>query len=104
MNALRASLVRSCLLTFALLPGQALLAHDDSDRARLLKQQGNILPLEQIIDAAMAVKSGQILETEFDEDDGRYVYELEILDDNGHVWELELDATTAELIELESED
>lgn len=104
MNALSTGLVSTCLLAYALLPGQSLHADDDSDRARLLKQQGNILPLEQIIDAAMAVKSGQILETELDEDDGRYVYELEILDENGHVWELELDATTAELIELENED
>ena len=52
----------------------------------------------------MAVKPGQILETELDEDDGRYVYELEILDERGQVWELELDASTAELLELESED
>jgi uncharacterized membrane protein YkoI len=79
-------------------------AESDSERARLLKQQGKILPLEQVIAAAMAVKSGQILETELEEDDGRFVYELEILDEAGQVWELELDAATAELIELDNED
>lgn len=87
-----------------ILPGAVSHADDDADRARYLKQHGDILPLEQIISAAMAVKSGQILETELDEEDGRYVYELEILDDRGQVWELELDATTGELLDLENED
>lgn len=104
MNNLVSRFAVASLLMLALLPGQMLHADDDADRARLLKQRGDILPLEQIIDAAMAVKSGQILETELDQDDGRYVYELEILDERGHVWELELDAKTGELIELESED
>jgi uncharacterized membrane protein YkoI len=92
------------LLILVALPGHSLQADDDSDYARMLKQRGDILPLEQVIESAMAVKSGQILETELDEEDGRYIYELEILDDRGQVWELELDASTAELIELESED
>ncbi|WP_297813557.1 PepSY domain-containing protein [uncultured Methylophaga sp.] len=92
------------LLLLALIPTERLFADDDSKRARLLQQQGNILPLEQIIDKAMAVKAGQILETELDEDDGEYRYELEILDKQGQVWELELDAASGELIELENED
>lgn len=92
------------ILLLSLFATHALRADDDSDRARLLKQQGTILPLEQIIAAAIAVKPGQILETELEEDDGRFVYELEILDETGEVWELELDATSAELIELENED
>mgnify|MGYP003835870189 CR=1 FL=1 len=92
------------MLMLLAMPWQILQADQDADRARMLKQRGDILPLEQVIESAMAVKPGQILETELDEDDGRYVYELEILDDRGQVWELELDASTAELLELESED
>lgn len=95
------------LLSFALLSlvmALPLQADSDSERARLLKQQGKILPLEQVITAAIAIKAGQILETDLEEEDGRFIYELEILDEAGQVWELELDATTAELIELENED
>ncbi len=92
------------MLMLLAMPWQILQADQDADRARMLKQRGDILPLEQVIESAMAVKPGQILETELDEDDGRYVYELEILDERGQVWELELDASTAELLELESED
>ncbi len=92
------------MLIMLAMPWQILQADQDADRARMLKQRGDILPLEQVIESAMAVKPGQILDTELDEDDGRYVYELEILDERGQVWELELDASTAELLELESED
>jgi len=92
------------LILLSLIPARYVVADDDSQRARLLQQQGNILPLEQIIQSAMAIKSGQILETELDDEDGRYLYELDILDQHGQVWELELDASTGELIELENED
>lgn len=92
------------LLSLSLFVSHPVKADSDAERARLLQQQGKILPLEQVITAAMAVKPGQILETELDEEDGRFVYELEILDEAGQVWELELDASTAELIELENED
>lgn len=101
------TVMRTGLLSFvlfSLLTTPVLNADNDAERARLLQQQGKILPLEQVITAAMAIKSGQILETELEEDDGRLVYELEILDDSGQVWEMEFDAATAELIELENED
>jgi len=39
-----------------------------------------------------------------EKEDGLYVYELEIVDYSGEVWELELDAKTGELVELENED
>lgn len=83
---------------------QPVLADQGADRARQLLMQGEILPLQQIIDKAVAVKPGQLLETELEHDDGRYIYELEILDLHGQVWELELDARTGELLELENED
>jgi uncharacterized membrane protein YkoI len=81
------------------------LAHADigPQQARILLEQKQILPLEQIINKAVAVKPGQVIETELEEDDGVYSYELEILDENGIVWELELDAKTGELLELEKD-
>lgn len=92
----------ACILS--LFSGTITLADQKADTARQLQQQGDILPLEQIIDLAVTVKQGQILETDLEHDDGRYVYELEILDSRGQVWEIELDAQTGELIELENED
>lgn len=88
-------------LTFGAAPA---LADIDHQRARALQQQGHILPLEQIIDKALGIKSGRVIETELDEENGRLVYELEILDDRGWVWEMEFDAKTGELRELELDD
>ena len=59
---------------------------------------GEILPLEKIIERARAEHPGKILETDLDMELGRYVYEVELLDDKGTVWEMELDAKTGELL------
>ena len=72
--------------------------------ARKLSDAGIILPLEKIVAAAKTAKPGEILETELERKQGRYVYEVEILDARGQVWEVELDASSGKLIAVESED
>ncbi|MCX4188105.1 PepSY domain-containing protein [Methylophaga sp. OBS4] len=98
--------ITALLAASLILPGSAssVMADQGPAKARQLQQHGKILALEQIIDAAIAIKPGQILETELERDDGRYFYELEILDAGGQVWELEFDAQSGDLIELELED
>jgi uncharacterized membrane protein YkoI len=80
------------------------LADDDHVTARKLRQSGQIMPLEKIIERARAEKPGDVLETEFDRKNGRYVYEVEIVDEAGQVWEIKLDASTGALIEIERDD
>ena len=82
----------------------AAVADEGPVAARKLSDAGIILPLEKIVAAARAVKPGEILETELERKRGRYVYEVEILDARGQVWEVELDAKTGKLITVESED
>ena len=60
--------------------------------------------LETIVAKAQAAKAGELLEAELDHDHDRYIYEVEILDSAGQVWELKLDAGTAELLKLERDD
>jgi uncharacterized membrane protein YkoI len=79
-------------------------ADSDHEIARRLRESGEILPLEKIVERARAVKPGEIIETEFERKLGRYVYEVEILDSAGQVWEVELDAKTGELLEIEQDD
>lgn len=79
-------------------------AEDDHVTARKLRESGQILPLEQILDRARARQPGQILETELERKRNVYVYEVEILDADGRVWELKFDARTGELMELELDD
>lgn len=80
------------------------LAGDDQALARRLSATGQILPLEKIIARARTIKAGKVLETELEDKKGRYVYEVEVLDRQGQVWEVKLDARTGALIELENDD
>lgn len=79
-------------------------ADDDHEQARRLKESGQILSLEQILKAARSVHSGRVLEVELDNEKGRYVYEVELLDEGGEVWELYFDAASGELIKRKRED
>jgi len=96
------------VLAFIFIMSLILLANVQADvkqnKAIQLNHQGVIMSLQQIIDKATAIQPGNILETDLDEEDGIYIYELEILDDNGLVWELEFNAQSGELLEIEQED
>ncbi len=71
--------------------------------ARKLQAAGEILPLEKIVEIARSTKSGDILETELERSrkTGLYIYEVEILDGKGVVWELNFNAKTGEIIKIE---
>jgi uncharacterized membrane protein YkoI len=45
-----------------------------------------------------------LLEAELEREEGRYIYEIEILTRGGQVRELEVDATNAKIIDDEEED
>ncbi len=79
-------------------------ADEDYQLAKKLRQQGEIFPLEKIIGYARAEKDGEVLETEFEKKDGRYIYEVEILDVQGQVWEIKLDAKSGKIIKVEIDD
>lgn len=80
-------------------------AGDDRAAAARLLEEGRILPLAAILEAARGHRPGHVLEVELEarEDDGRYVYEVELLDAGGIVWELYLDAATGRLLEIEAD-
>lgn len=78
-------------------------AEDSQVLARKLSTSGQILSLEIIHKKAKAIKSGKILETELEIKGNRYIYEVELLDDKGLVWEIDLDAKTGKLIKLEED-
>ncbi|HKQ25998.1 MAG TPA: PepSY domain-containing protein [Burkholderiales bacterium] len=96
-----ASLLGILMLATATVPA---VADDDHVNARKLRESGEIMPLEKIIERARAEKPGEVLETELDRKNGGYVYEVEIVDDAGQVWEIKLDAKTGKLIKVERDD
>lgn len=76
------------------------LARDlDQDEALQLRQQGVILPLEHLLQQALDLHPGaKLLEAELEEKHGVYIYEVELLDTDGVVRELDLEAATGRLL------
>ncbi|RBI70905.1 peptidase [Roseovarius sp. TE539] len=91
-------------LILALLAGPALADDDGQDRARRALQAGEILPLSDILAAAAAARPGRVIELELERDDGRWIYELELVTPEGRLYEMEVDAATATVLELEREE
>ncbi|BAU46810.1 peptidase [Sulfurifustis variabilis] len=86
------------------LGASSLIASDDHERARALREQGEVLPLERILEKVRERHPNvRIIETELERKDGRYVYEIEVAGDNGVVHELKYDARTAELLKEKRE-
>ncbi len=97
-------LSRVWLPVMLLLFGHTVSASDDHETARHLSEAGEILPLEMILEQAQQHQPGRVLEVEFEKQHERYIYEIEILNPKGVVWELKLDARTGQLLEREQED
>ncbi|ATE59897.1 PepSY domain-containing protein [Thauera sinica] len=76
-------------------------AADDRPRAdevRKLREAGKILSMEDILNRSRAAQPGQVVEIELDDDDGRYTYEVKLIDDANRVHKLKLDASTGEVL------
>lgn len=58
-----------------------------------------LLPLETIIDKAKKLHEGEVIEAEFMSIKGQDLYEVEILDEGGKVWEMFFDAKTGEPVD-----
>lgn len=77
----------------------------DQDEALELRQKGIILPLEQLLNAALGRYPGaKLLEAELEEKHDRYEYEVELVTPQGVVREIKFDARTGVLIKDEEDD
>ncbi|QCG67978.1 PepSY domain-containing protein [Pseudomonas veronii] len=75
----------------------------NQDEALALRQQV-ILPLEQLLQQAMARHPGsRLLEAELEKKDEQYAYEVELVTTDGVVREIKLDATSGALIKDEED-
>jgi uncharacterized membrane protein YkoI len=77
---------------------------DDHERSRRLVEGGKILSLQQVLGQNGLEKNGRVLEVELELERGRYIYEIELLTEDGRVWEYEIDAANGEILERELED
>ena len=91
------------LLACALGAGTALHADDgdhDHDRARQALEQGRVLPLRTVLDRVEREYQGQALKVEFEHDDGRFIYEIRLLQRDGRLVKLKVDAVNGQVLKI----
>lgn len=101
-KALFALLLLSGAIVLLLSSGQGL-ADEEHERARELMTSGEILPLEQVLTKVKGERSWRLLEAELEKEDGIWIYEFELVDEQGRVRELEVDARNGEILKEEIE-
>ncbi|MBN9339608.1 MAG: peptidase [Comamonadaceae bacterium SCN 68-20] len=91
------------LLACALGAGTVLHADDgghDHDRARQALEQGQVLPLRTVLDRVEREYQGQALKVEFEHDDGRFIYEIRLLQRDGRLAKLKVDAVNGQVLKI----
>ena len=78
-------------------------ASDDHDRVRELRDGGDIVPLSELL-RRPEIHGLRVLEAELEDEDGRLVYELQLLDEAGRIHERYFDAASGQPLEERAED
>ncbi len=69
------------------------------EEIRQLRESGQILSAEDILARSRAIQPGQVVGLELEREDGRWIYEVKLIDERNRVHELELDAASGEVLE-----
>lgn len=76
----------------------------DAETVREWVEAGRVLPLEELLARHRKRIPGRLLDLEVENEHGRIVYELEMVDEAGRVQEIYLDAQSGEWLGEELED
>ncbi len=76
----------------------------DHERARAAVQAGEVMPLPALLERLQRSHPGQVLELELERDDGQWVYEVKLLQPQGQLLRLKLDARTGEVLSAKRRD
>lgn len=75
------------------------------DEALKLRDSGSIQSFEKLNELALAQHPGGVIrETELENELGRYIYQLEVVDAQGVEWDLELDAANGQILKNHQDD
>ncbi|MBY4594491.1 PepSY domain-containing protein [Ottowia caeni] len=72
----------------------------DHELARQALERGQVLPLRTVLDKIEREYQGQVLKVEFEEDDGRFFYEIRLLQKDGRMAKLEVDAADGRVLKV----
>lgn len=93
------------ILLFLLLAGSVNARDLSQNEALQLREQGRIIALEKLLQLVeQRHPQASLLEVELEEDDGIYIYEVELATREGIVRELEINAASGKILKDEEED
>jgi len=98
-NTNRAISAASCMGALVLL-----VAVVDADTVRYGDVNGLETDMEQAAIIALGTAAGEIIEAELERDDGKSVWEIEIVGESRQVIEIEIDSQTGEVLRTETDD
>ena len=76
----------------------------DHNEALRAVEAREALPVARIMEIALEQAPGEIVEVELDREDGRLIYEVEVLSGSGRVRQVDIDARTGAVLDIEDED
>jgi uncharacterized membrane protein YkoI len=79
-------------------------ADDDLDRLRDAVSRGDVMPLSALQSRLRERFPGEIIGVELDEDDGRFIYEFRVLQVDGRLLDIEMDARNGRVLEVDDDD
>ena len=104
MNALRRPFVLMALAVAAATAGTAAQAaergHGDHDLARQALERGQVLQLRTVLEKVEREYQGQVLKVEFEHEDGRFLYEIRLLQQDGRMAKLKIDAVDGRVLQI----
>lgn len=73
----------------------------DAAFARAAVQSGRIMPLEKILDILRDRIEGEMIAIQLELEEGALIYEFDLISPDDHVFEVEVDAATGQILEIE---
>jgi hypothetical protein len=70
----------------------------DHDRVRDAVRAGEVMPLDALRERLRRDHAGEVLELELEREDGRWIYEVKLLQRGGRIVKLEVDARSGEVL------
>lgn len=89
----------SAVLLCALIWPTARADDDDHEQAHRAVLAGEVMPLRGVLERLEREHPGQVLDVELERDDGRWLYEIKLLQPGGQRVKLKLDARTGQLLQ-----
>ena len=93
-------LLPGVLLLCALGAGGEPAVHEDHDLARQALESGQVLPRATVLGKLAHEAPGQVLKVEFEREDGRFIYEIRLLQNDGRMAKLKVDAVDGRVLSI----